>query len=381
MDKKNLFRELAADQLLFAEGDEGWEMFIVISGKVQIFLLRDGLQVVLANLGAGHFFGEMSLLEGETRSANVVAAEPSKLLIINHDNFQQFITKNPSLAVKLMKGLSGRLRKSNEQVSNLEAELHQHGKRGGVKDKEDKSPAGIGRELTADELAWRLEVSLQLADKHQISCPVCHNNFKAHVLPLKNLKKQSSDFWFREHYEGVEPLLFRHICCSRCFFAAPQEIFLETGQLQKDRLKSNERERRSRLTLPEHEEMDYEHAISYYKLALLCLEDSDDKLPLLSRLALELAWLCREMGKEEDEREALEQASEYLERLGDVQEQSAINLQKSLYLQSMVAFRMGDMDKGKALMEQVLEFKEKTVVHLMGSQIMEKLANNLPLPI
>ncbi len=382
MEQKNIFRELAADQLLFAEGDEGWEMFIVISGKVQIFLLRDGLHVVLAHLGPGHFFGEMSLLEGESRSANVAAVEPSKLLTINHDNFQQFICKNPSLAIKLMKGLSGRLRKSNEHISGLEAELHQHGKRPPAKETEDKPPAGSGRELTKDELAWRLEISMQIASTQKMSCPVCHNSFTAHVLPLKDLKKQSSDFWFRDYYEGVEQLLFRHICCLRCFFAAPHETFLETGQLKKEWLKSGETERRSRVAMPEQEGLGYDHAVSCYKLALLCVEDSDAKLPLLARLALELSWLCRETGKAEDEREALEQALEYLEQMGDVQGQSsAMYLQKSLYLQGMVAFRLENMAKGKSLMEQVLGFKEKTVLHLMADQIMEKLKKQLPLPI
>lgn len=376
-----MFRELAAEQLLFAEGDEGWEMFIVISGKVQIFLLRNGLKVILANLGAGHFFGEMSLLEGEARSANVAAGEPSKLLVINHDNFQQFICNNPSLAVKLMKGLSSRLRKSNEQVSSLEAELRQYGKRTAADQVEENAPAGIGRELTADELAWRLEISLQLSDSHQISCPVCHNSFNARALPLKNIKKHSSDFWFREYYEGVEPLLFRNICCQRCFFAAPQETFLETGQLRKEHLKKSERERRSMVTLPDKEEIDYELAISYNKLTLLCLEDSDNNLFSLAKLALERSWLCRETGNKEEEDEALEQAAEFLERLGAVQEQGDANLQKNLYLQGLIAMRLGDKEKGRDLLEQALGFKEKTVIHLMAGQVLEQLDNNLPLPV
>lgn len=380
MDKKNIFRELGKDQLLFAEGDEGWEMFIVISGKVQIFLLRDGLQVMLAQLGPGHFFGEMSLLEGEARSANVAAATEAKLLTINHDNFQQFIVKNPSLAVKLMKGLSSRLRKNNEQISKLEAELHQHGKRTAATEEDEEKPLSIGRELTPDELAWRLETSLKLANKHKVSCPVCHNNFTAYALNLKEMKKLSSDFWFRDYYEGVEPLLFRNLCCKRCFFAAPQEAFLETGQLQKERLKGEEKERRGRVTLPDKEIHDYEMAIGYYKVALLCLDDTDDKLPLLARMAMELSWLCREMGNEEEEKEALEQASEYLERIADVETDKGA-IQRSTYLRGLVAVRQDDKDKSKELLEDVIGFKDKTVLHLMAGQILERMEKGQSLPV
>lgn len=357
-------------------------MFIVISGIVQVFLLRDGLQIILANLGPGHFFGEMSLLEGEPRSANVAAEGPSKLLVINHDNFQQFICSNPSLAVKLMKGLSSRLRKSNEQVTRLEGELLKHGQKPREDEgKESKSPAGCCTELTADELEWRLRRSLQDASIHQMSCPVCHNSFKAYVIQSKNLKKHTRDFWFRDRYEGVEPLLFRHVCCSRCFFAAPTESFLEIGQLQKERLKSEEKMRRGKVILPEKEGMDYDHAISYYKLALLSLEDRDETLSIMARLAMELSWLCRETGKIEAEREALQQACAYLEKSADRQTMNNADTQKNFYLQGLINLRLGDLEKGRALIEKALAIKEATVVKLMARQIMERISSKQPLPV
>ncbi len=382
MDKKNIFRELDAGELLFSEGDEGWEMFIVISGSVQVFLLRDGLQIILANLGPGHFFGEMSLLEGETRSASVAADKPAKLLVINHDNFQQFICSNPSLAVKLMKGLSGRLRRSNEQITRMESELLLHGKKMQEPEgEESKAAVGLFNELSADELERRLRRSLQSAHIHQMSCPVCHNNFKSYILQDKNLTKHTRDFWLRDRYEGLEPLLFRNVCCRRCFFAAPAESFLEIGQLQKERLKNEERMRRSKVALPEEEGVDYDHAIGHYRLALLCLEDTDNNLSLLARLALELSWLCREAGKSEAEGEALRQAGEYLERAAERLTLSNVEKQNNLYLQGLVNLRLGDLERGKDLLGQALSAKELTVVRLMAHQIMEKIKENQPLPL
>ena len=57
-DEKNIFLELEKGQVLFSEGDKGEEMYIVLSGVVQVFLLREGCSLALA-VWAGHF-GEMS---------------------------------------------------------------------------------------------------------------------------------------------------------------------------------------------------------------------------------------------------------------------------------------------------------------------------------
>ena len=70
-DEKNIFLELEKGQVLFSEGDKGEEMYIVLSGVVQVFLLREGLQVCWP-IWAGHFWRDVSL-EQEPRSASVIA--------------------------------------------------------------------------------------------------------------------------------------------------------------------------------------------------------------------------------------------------------------------------------------------------------------------
>ena len=113
------FIDLEKGELLFAEGDPGNNMFVVLEGKLQAFLSQEQSKVVLTTLEKGQFFGEMSLLENEPRSASVEALEPTKVMVIHEDNFQKCICENPDLAFKIMKGLSNRLRISNEQVFTL----------------------------------------------------------------------------------------------------------------------------------------------------------------------------------------------------------------------------------------------------------------------
>ena len=66
---------------IFLEDSEGEQCFFVLEGSVKVTRLsKDGREVILAMLNEGDFFGEMSLLDGESRSANVIALEKTKVL-------------------------------------------------------------------------------------------------------------------------------------------------------------------------------------------------------------------------------------------------------------------------------------------------------------
>lgn len=101
---------------LFSEGDRGTEMYVIITGKIKITLIRDGEDFELSTLAPGSFFGEMSLLEYEPRSANAYCVEPAILMVIDQDSFEKVMQKNPQLVYKIMKSLSGRLRDSNKKL-------------------------------------------------------------------------------------------------------------------------------------------------------------------------------------------------------------------------------------------------------------------------
>ncbi len=387
MPDANIFLELEKDQILFSEGEEGKEMYIVLSGEVQVFLLREGLQVILAKMSAGHFFGEMSLLEQEPRSAGVVALEPTKLLVINNDNFQNFICQNPLLVIRLLKGLSGRVRSGNGQISLLERELHKMAAKTTDLEKYGDTWEGAGRiqkMITSRDLEQRMKENLKKVGKEDFSCPLCYNTFQAYLMREKNVPLRSRNYWLREYYEGIEPLLFKQVGCPRCCFAAPGEKFMEIGETERDYLKEKEQSRKSLTDLSSFAEYNYEYVLGLYRLALLSLEKKEENFEMLAQTALELSWLYRDMQNREGEQEALTKAFGFFEEINSLDYfQKPGLLQKCLYFQGLIQLRLQDNERAKAFFHQTLEAEvgHKTLVFFFARNILENLLLDRPVKI
>jgi CRP/FNR family cyclic AMP-dependent transcriptional regulator len=108
------------DNIILIEEEVGSTMFIILSGRVKISRISDdGREVILSILSEGDFFGEMSLLDGHTRSASVTAIEESELLVIRREEFLQILRDFPQIAINLLKELAQRIRKSDEHIKSL----------------------------------------------------------------------------------------------------------------------------------------------------------------------------------------------------------------------------------------------------------------------
>jgi CRP/FNR family cyclic AMP-dependent transcriptional regulator len=108
------------DTNIVSRDEPGDSMFVILKGRVKIVILGDnGREVILNLLKAGDFFGEMALLDDQPRSANVVAAEDSTVLILKRDAFAEHIKKSPATALNMMAELARRLRRADELISNL----------------------------------------------------------------------------------------------------------------------------------------------------------------------------------------------------------------------------------------------------------------------
>ena len=87
---------------IFLEDSEGEQCFFVLEGSVKVTRLsKDGREVILAMLNEGDFFGEMSLLDGESRSANVIALEKTKVLTLDRNDFIAVVHDYPQIACLL----------------------------------------------------------------------------------------------------------------------------------------------------------------------------------------------------------------------------------------------------------------------------------------
>ena len=113
-------RSFTKNQMILLEDDLGQTFFVISKGSVKITRLSDdGREVILAMLGEADFFGEMSLLDGDGRSANVVALEASEVLTLARNEFLDILEKYPKISICLLEELTHRLRKSDQQIESL----------------------------------------------------------------------------------------------------------------------------------------------------------------------------------------------------------------------------------------------------------------------
>lgn len=91
------------DSILFREGDKGDFMCIVLKGKLEVHKEdNQHIDKTVATIFSGRSLGEMSMVDGEPRSATVVVAEPALLAVLTRENFLLIIRDKPVLAVKIM---------------------------------------------------------------------------------------------------------------------------------------------------------------------------------------------------------------------------------------------------------------------------------------
>lgn len=114
-------RRIRKDEIIFQQGDPGRHFFIIVHGKVRIYLQDPrGREVILVVLGDEEFFGEMALLDGQSRSASAQAMTETRAFTIAHEDFYHFLEEGkPAVALKLLRFLSQRLRKADEIIENL----------------------------------------------------------------------------------------------------------------------------------------------------------------------------------------------------------------------------------------------------------------------
>ncbi len=112
-------KEFPAGTVIFKDGESGKEMYVIQSGKINITKGVRDTEKVLATLGPGDFFGEMSILNNKPRSANAVVAEDAKVLEVEPKMFESMIRNNVEIALRIIKMLAKRLQDADDQIENL----------------------------------------------------------------------------------------------------------------------------------------------------------------------------------------------------------------------------------------------------------------------
>ena len=105
--------------VIFRQGDPGHEMFVVSEGRIRLTIGTGGHEKEVAVLGPGQFFGELSLLSDEPRSATAEALEDSSLLVIGRDVFKMMMQDDLDIVFRMLNIQGQRLRHANVPIQEL----------------------------------------------------------------------------------------------------------------------------------------------------------------------------------------------------------------------------------------------------------------------
>lgn len=108
------------DTVVVSATDPGDALYVVAEGEMKVSLWGDDRrEVILAALGPGSFFGEMALVDGEPRSANVTCVSDAVLWRLGRKEFLQVLRSYPTIAINVMTEVCVRLRRADESIGNL----------------------------------------------------------------------------------------------------------------------------------------------------------------------------------------------------------------------------------------------------------------------
>ena len=122
LTKSGSIQSFSKDSIILSEMEAGSALFIIISGKVKISRIsnvEDDKEVILSILNPADFFGEMALLDGQTRSATATAMEDSKIFLLQRNDFLDLLNTHPEVSIALLQELTQRLRAAGMKIKAL----------------------------------------------------------------------------------------------------------------------------------------------------------------------------------------------------------------------------------------------------------------------
>lgn len=106
--------------VVLTEGEMGDSLYMIQSGKVKVFIGdEDGREIILKILNSGDFFGEMSMIDKQPRSASVTTIDASTFLVLTHAAFEKCVEQAPRIANMVMQILAQRVREADRKIGTL----------------------------------------------------------------------------------------------------------------------------------------------------------------------------------------------------------------------------------------------------------------------
>jgi CRP/FNR family cyclic AMP-dependent transcriptional regulator len=120
LEKVAVKRAYSKNTILISKGDESDQLFIVLKGKLKVSITDDsGKEIIMSILGPGDYFGEIALIDGESRSATIMTTQATEVLTITRDDFHRTLLSSPELMFDLLKVLARKVRIATDKLESL----------------------------------------------------------------------------------------------------------------------------------------------------------------------------------------------------------------------------------------------------------------------
>lgn len=298
-------RKYGADEIFFHFGDPGHEMFIILKGEVGVYINSlDGSPLQVAALKDGDFFGEMSLLENMPRSATISALEDTVCLVIDESNFEQVIAQQPNLALRIMKGMSNRLRQQNEELSFL--------KQGSKKTEQEDTTTAVSGAFAPLPLSSGIyppghkSYPLLALDTHdtylfdsETMCPVCEQKFPVKMVRSSKLRLDKIDPDLRQHFHDFDPLWYAVWICPHCYYANFNFEFKQVSDALIKKIMEQGQELKSKMKVGFSSPRKIDEVFTSYYMILQTLQVGKVESSKTAKIWLRLSWLYSDVEDEE----------------------------------------------------------------------------------
>jgi CRP/FNR family cyclic AMP-dependent transcriptional regulator len=160
-------RTYSKNSIIITEGDVSSSLYIILNGEVKVFVSdEDGRTNIVNRLGPGDYFGELSLIDQEPRSASIEAVTKCRMSMLSRQYFVGYLEANPHVAIRLLEGMAQRLRRTTDHAKGL-ALMDVFGRIAGVllKSASDQDGRMITPPLTQQDIADQVGASREMVSR------------------------------------------------------------------------------------------------------------------------------------------------------------------------------------------------------------------------
>ncbi len=239
------------DDIIVSEGELSSSMYIILNGNANVYISSfSDTPTKVAEIGKGDFFGEMSLLEDMPRSATIIASVDTIAIKIDRDSFDILLENRPDIIMKMLKNMSSRIRKCNEQITDLKTNdistkksinndfeisnrpvkreevkpsLRSANKNFNTKNLDPEKIKTLKDILPEHHHVYKHEIYTDeytrvVMDK-KVECPLCSEIFSVDLLRNSKMNFIGEDSLFRKVYDNINPLANNIWTCPNCHYS------------------------------------------------------------------------------------------------------------------------------------------------------------------